>query len=384
MCGILIIYSKKKKLNKKECFISLNLLHRRGPDKKLYNFFLNQKLFIGNSILNITGKIKKGADLYRNKNIYISYNGEIYNYENLKKKFPDLNNLNNTDTEILANLHSKMNSNKVPKYINGMFAYAAYDKKNKKIFFATDPQGEKRLFKYEDNNYLIISSKTETIKKFLNRKMQLNMQAFNTYFKTRHFLYLNKSIYKNIFYLNPGEFNTFDILQNNFQSKKFDDPISWINKERYFYYKKLGLNKSSNLLRKKLIQTLKLMCPKTNFGTIFSGGVDTTLISYFLKDFKNNKFFICLNNEGKDPVADKIYNFKNYFNFKKFKKINVNLKKYFFSLKKTYNYFNSPFVSHDLVGRLKIFNFFKKIKLEFVLQVMEQMKYLEVTSRTKN
>ena len=89
MFGILIIYSKKNKLKKKECFSSLNLLHRRGPDKKLYNFFLNQKLFIGNSILSITGKIKKGTDLYKskNKNVYITYNGEIYNYENLKKNF---------------------------------------------------------------------------------------------------------------------------------------------------------------------------------------------------------------------------------------------------------------------------------------------------------
>ncbi|MDC1258259.1 asparagine synthase-related protein [Pelagibacteraceae bacterium] len=365
MCGVLVIFSKKNRLNKSNCLKSLDELHSRGPDKKLYNFFSDQRLFIGNSILKITGKIKKGNELYKsiNKKIHISFNGEIYNYEVLKKKFLKLKNPNKNDTEILANLHDQITTKQVLKYIDGMFAYTAYNQQEGKIFFATDPQGEKRLFKYEDKDYLIISSTPDPIKKFINQKLEINNEIFRTYFKTRHFLHLDKTIYDDISYLTPGELYTLDINKDNFSSKKFDDPISWINKKQYRYFKKIGLKKSSDLLKKKLITTSELMSPTTNFGTICSGGVDSTLISYFLKNNKFNKFFICLNNQGKDPVADNITSFKDHFDFKKFRLIKINLKGYFFSLSKTYKYFKFPFLTHDLVGRLKVFEFFKKKKV---------------------
>ena len=134
-------------------------------------------------------------------------------------------------------------------------------------------------------------------------------------------MHLDKTIYDDISYLTPGELYSFDINKDNFSSKKFDDPISWINEKQYRYFKKLGLKKSSDLLKKKLITTSELMSPKINFGTICSGGVDSTLISYFLKNNRFNKFFICLNNQGKDPVADNIINFKDHFDFKKFRLI---------------------------------------------------------------
>lgn len=361
MCGILVIFSKKKKINKKKSIQCLHELHNRGPDKKLYNFFDNQKLFIGNSILKITGNIKKGNDLYSsiNKKIYLSFNGEIYNYEILKKKFSNIKNPNKNDTEILASLHNRFNIEKVLKHIDGMFAFASYHKNQKKIFFATDPQGEKRLYKYDDENYLIISSTPEPIKKFLNKNFNLNSTIFENYFKTRHFLHLKNSIYENISFLNPGEIYTYDLKKNHLSSKKFDDPINWINKKHYNYFKSIGFQKSSYFLKKKLIQTSKLMIPKTNFGTICSGGVDSTLISYFLKKNKLNKFFICLNNTGKDPVADKITKFQNFFDFKNFKLIKINAKDYFLSLKRTYKSFKLPFLTHDIVGRFKIFEFFR-------------------------
>ena len=137
MCGVLVIFSKKNKLKKKDCIDSLNKLHNRGPDKKLYNFFCNQKLFIGNSILKITGNIKKGTDLYKsyNKKFYLSFNGEVYNYELLKKKFFNLNNPNKNDTEILTNLHEQLSVKRVLKNIDGMFAYAVYDQQKNSFFF---------------------------------------------------------------------------------------------------------------------------------------------------------------------------------------------------------------------------------------------------------
>ena len=60
MCGIILILSKKKKLNKNSCNLAFDAIKNRGPDKFLKQYFLNDKLFIGNSILSIVGKTKKG------------------------------------------------------------------------------------------------------------------------------------------------------------------------------------------------------------------------------------------------------------------------------------------------------------------------------------
>ena len=67
MCGVLLVYSKQKKLNKDICKATLKTLENRGPDKTLSNFFLNNQLFIGNTILNIVGPIKNERNLYKSK-----------------------------------------------------------------------------------------------------------------------------------------------------------------------------------------------------------------------------------------------------------------------------------------------------------------------------
>ena len=68
MCGILVILSKNKALNKKRCFLSTESISKRGPDKS-YGIFEKNKLFIFNSILSVTGKINsKNNSLYNSGN----------------------------------------------------------------------------------------------------------------------------------------------------------------------------------------------------------------------------------------------------------------------------------------------------------------------------
>ena len=131
MCGIFVAISKKKKLNKQICINSAKNLYNRGPDIFKYNFFLDKRLFISNTILSITGLTKKNKNLYRSKseNYAISFNGEIYNYQNLNRIY--LNNQlsfdNLTDTEVLVNLYDSVSHNRIPKLLNVMFAYAIYN-----------------------------------------------------------------------------------------------------------------------------------------------------------------------------------------------------------------------------------------------------------------
>ena len=86
MCGILVIFSKKKKLEKKICRFASNQIKSRGPDRFFENYFLDNRLYISNSILSITGEINREKNLFesQNKNFLIAFNGEIYNWKEIK------------------------------------------------------------------------------------------------------------------------------------------------------------------------------------------------------------------------------------------------------------------------------------------------------------
>ena len=122
MCGILAIFSKKKKLEKKICTYASNQIKSRGPDYFFENYFLDDRLYIANSVLSITGDLNKKKNLFKsqNGNFSIAFNGEIYNWKEIKNSEKKFYNYKN-DTELLVNMHEKFDPIEIPKKIDGMF-----------------------------------------------------------------------------------------------------------------------------------------------------------------------------------------------------------------------------------------------------------------------
>ena len=370
MCGVLLIYSKKNKLNRNICTKSLKTLEKRGPDRTLSNYFLNDHLFIGNTILNIVGPIKNKKNLYKsNSNRFkISFNGEIYNYKKFSKINKFLINPVN-DTDLLANIHDHKNEFQVVKLLEGMFAYCVFDEKNKKISFASDPQGEKKLFFYNDNEYLICCSNILGIKKFLeenNIKFKIDENRFKDYFDTRHFLFLNDSIYNKISYIEPGVLYSYFTNSNKIKTKKFDDPIQWINKKKYQKFNKskdYTFNYFDNLFQ----SVARKMIPDIPFTSLMSGGIDSSfqlkIISNLYKKYIKHAFFV--DHGKKDPISKKLKKFEKFLN-PKLKIIKLNAKKYYLNLNIVYKSIFFPFFSHDLVGRFLSYKFCSQNKYKVV------------------
>jgi asparagine synthase (glutamine-hydrolysing) len=115
MCGVFFVHSKKKVLEKERCNKIKKKLYNRGPDFLKFNYFFNDTVFLLNSVLSITGKNRQNSELIesKNKNLIISFNGEIYNYKTLLQK--DLSSFNlspdTSDTEVLVNLYQKISKN---------------------------------------------------------------------------------------------------------------------------------------------------------------------------------------------------------------------------------------------------------------------------------
>tara|TARA_Y100000816_G_C26101994_1_gene584347 strand:- start:584 stop:2329 length:1746 start_codon:yes stop_codon:yes gene_type:complete len=364
MCGILVILSKNKKLNKKKCFLSTKSINQRGPDKKLWNFFEKNKLFIFNSILSITGKINsKNNNLYNseNKNYYLSFNGEIYNYYSLKNKLKEIKNYDlSNDSKVLVNLFENYKKENISNLINGMFAYVIYDHKYKKIFFSTDPQGEKRLYKYEDKEVFILSSTPKSIKEYLG-ECKFNINSFRDYFATRHFLMMEKTIYKKISIINTGCF--FEYSTKNYTLKKtnYDNPLNWIDENKYRYFNSLNENELIEYFHDLFLNQLKLMIPKVKYGSVFSGGIDSSLQTAMISKLDKNFIPATIHHQNKDKITEKIELFEPYIQ-KKIHKFNANIKLNKIDAVKCSSVIGIPFLTHDFVGRYQISNYFKSKK----------------------
>ena len=359
MCGILVIFSKKRKLEKRICSAASNLIKSRGPDQFFENYFLNNRLYISNSILSITGETTREKNLFKskNKNFLVTFNGEIYNWQEIKKlkeKFSQYKN----DTELLVNMHEEFLPLEVSKKIDGMFAYCIYDQKKKTIYFASDAQGEKKLFYLNNDDYLIISSTISSILVTLGKK-ELNLDSIDNYLATRHYLFFNDTCYKNIKILRPGNIFTFDLNDNTLSKKNFDDPLTWISEKKMLDFQKMSEIEIMEYFKMILFEQLKKMIPNKKFGSIFSGGIDSSLQTVLLSQIQKPNDIITLNHVGKDKITGNINKFQKFID-NKINVLHIKMKNYLNDLKKSYKITQFPFLTHDFVGKYQLSKFFKE------------------------
>ena len=149
----------------------LNKLNHRGPDDKGYFLEKNRgsSIFFSHNRLEI-------VDIFNGKQPMISsdgryslvYNGEIYNSKELRIKLEDLGYkfiTDHSDTEVL--IHGFIEwGKKLPEFLNGMWSFAIYDKKQNSLFLSRDRFGEKPLFYYLNGNKFIFSSELSGITQF--------------------------------------------------------------------------------------------------------------------------------------------------------------------------------------------------------------------------
>ncbi|OUV99008.1 MAG: hypothetical protein CBD02_00120, partial [Candidatus Pelagibacter sp. TMED142] len=363
MCGVLVIFSKKgHKLQKTRCLQAADKLYNRGPDSFKSNFFRNGSLFISNTVLSITGKsIGKNLIKSKNNNFEISFNGQIYNYLDLKNRFIEKNNFDNeeSDTKLLVNLYEKINYKKIPEYLNGMFAYVVYDKQKDRLIIVNDTQGEKNFYYFENSDFFIVSSTINCIVSFLG-EISLNLVTLSNYFKTRHYMPVqNQTSYENIKLFNNSSNNIYNFKNKKLIINNYDDPFNWISENEHRRLQKLPELEVFNYFENALHEQIKLMIPQKNFGCIVSGGIDSTLQSTLVNLYSSSSINLAVDHINKDPIMKNINRFNPFFKTK-IKKIKMNKKKYQNLINKCYEIVQSPMQTHDLPSRLLLSNYFKK------------------------
>lgn len=286
MCGIAGIISlngERLKNAESRTKSMLKAMKYRGPDGSGTYTGLNGRVVLGNNRLAITDPDYpiNGPYANDNKRFVLAYNGEIYDYKEhrnkLKKK--GINFTTKTDTEVL--LKGFINKNlDFLQDIDGCWSFAILDQLEEKIIISRDLLGEKQLFYYKTKEEFIFSSEAAPLLEIINNKIELNVPEVLNSIRF-HSSSLGNTIIKGIKKLSPGHALIFNLQKKTKISEKLYinfDFISWDD----FFKSNPSDEKVMDKLSELLFLSVKNRLPTDiPFVTTLSGGIDSTLISYF-------------------------------------------------------------------------------------------------------
>lgn len=279
MCGIagIISHSPNQLICENTIQCMGDPIKYRGPDQDGYalnnsggmHFGLTHKRL---SILDLSDTGKQPM-WNKEKNIVIVFNGEIYNFLNLKGELKNLgcDFISNSDTEVLIQAYSKWGIEKTLKKIEGMFAFCLIDLLKKQSFIARDRFGEKPLYYSHQNSYLAFSSDIRSFKT-LGIPQDLNMHSLGYYFSELS-TPIEQTIYAQIQKLPPATYAEYE--GGNFQIKSYWSP-DYLLKNNITYTQ--SIVKTEQLLESAVQKCLQADVP---VGCFLSGGIDSTLVALF-------------------------------------------------------------------------------------------------------
>lgn len=286
MCGILgKIFSKRNQYDKTIFEASLNLMSHRGPDQ--FDIYYDDNLVFGHrrlSIIDLSENARQPFHSFDNS-ISMVFNGEIYNYQELKNDLHQSGYKFRTtsDTEVLVNLFHRDGIDCISK-LNGMFAICIYNHKDQSTYLIRDRLGIKPLYYYfnqEDKN-LTFASEIKSILRLEDKKEFVkNPYALSSYLSFRYPI-MDDTFFKEIDCLSAGHYIKF-------QDNKIKKVKYW-NPSKLFELQKNGKSEDYYLSELKSILNSAIqyrMISDVPIGAFLSGGVDSSIVTAIMA--LNNK-----------------------------------------------------------------------------------------------
>jgi len=287
MCGIVGFITDRQFDSLKENLPeALSSLSHRGPDD--YGIWDDGRdgVGLGHRRLSIIDLSPAGRQPMESEdvNVKIVFNGEVYNFKEIREDLKKLGHTFNskTDTEVILKAYIQWGSECLKLFI-GMFSIAIWDGRKKVLFLARDRIGIKPLYYYISENTLIFASELKSIMAFAAFHRELDFDAFSLYL---HFQFIpgSRTIFRNTYKLLPGEYAIF-----NGES---------INIKPYWCVSDVNQNKNSNQITeqehlKKLDQLLTVavsdrMISDVPLGALLSGGIDSSLVVSIMQKVSTN------------------------------------------------------------------------------------------------
>lgn len=262
-----------------------NALQHRGPDDS--GIYWDDCFGLAHARLSIIDLSDSGRQPMSTEDgrYVIVFNGEIYNFQGLRKELSEKGYCfsTGTDTEVLLNLYKEYREGCLQK-LRGMFAFAIWDNKEKELFLCRDRIGKKPLYYFYDGTYIAFASEIKSILKIPSVGKEIAPTAVVDYLK---YLYVPhpKSIYKNIYKLEPGHFLVYKngkVHSRKYWDIDFSTPLSGNADDIADEL----LSVISDSVRTRLISDVPL-------GAFLSGGIDSSGIVSLMSELENEPVKTC-------------------------------------------------------------------------------------------
>ncbi len=275
MCGIAGIWNKNgNPVNQQELNIMVSRMKHRGPDAR--GTWYDKNIALGHSRLKIIDISNNANQPFTDGGDVLVFNGEIFNYNNLKKELSSSYNfITNSDTEVLFRCLQKWGTKALNK-IEGQFAFAFYNKKDKKLLLARDHVGICPLYILNNENEIIFSSEIRPILEI--RKSTLDKQGVLDYFSYRYNIQNGHTFFSTIKRFNPAHYCLIDLEKKTVSEKRY-----WRLK---FRKRELTSNNNLQLNFNDIFdeEVKKQTIADVPVGMFLSGGIDSgALLNGFSK-----------------------------------------------------------------------------------------------------
>jgi asparagine synthase (glutamine-hydrolysing) len=272
MCGIAGIVATED--SRQAVNRMIEALKHRGPDD--WGVWSDHDCTLGHRRLAILDLSQAGRNPLGNQNgkIQITFNGEIYNFQALRRQLEGLGYhfRTRTDTEVIVNAYEAWGVDCLRR-LRGMFAFAIWDAERRRLFLARDRVGKKPLFYGQFGKRFLFASELQGLLADPAVPRQVDAAAIDAYLSWGY-IAAPHTAYKNIFKLPPAHYLTLDVKESGFA----------IDVARYWsleYAPKLELGEAEAVeaLREKLTEAVRLrMISDVPLGAFLSGGIDSSII----------------------------------------------------------------------------------------------------------
>jgi asparagine synthase (glutamine-hydrolysing) len=252
----------------------------RGPDSS--GVFIDEHVSLGNNLLAI---MEMPTDISvpfvsPDRNYAFTYNGEVYNFKELRRELQDLGDTFSTegDTEVLFKGLIRHGEKFIEK-LDGMFAFAFYNRRQGRLILARDRMGMKPLYYFVDKDRFIFSSELRGIFEHPIERI-LDMRGTAVFFSLGY-VPGNRTLIQNIFKLPPGQYLSYDLKKQTFDLQKFA-----VRKELT-----TELFNPETMREKITLAVSEHTMGLRPFGLYLSGGLDSSIILHELAQHSREKIY---------------------------------------------------------------------------------------------
>ncbi len=281
MCGIAGYISPDKAITETKLQQAAELIKHRGPDAAGFYFSEDKTVGLAHRRLSILDlSTAANQPMHSADGRYcIIFNGEVYNFNELKQQLRDKGKSLRTtsDTEVILELFIQKGVSSFAS-LNGMFAFAIFDIQQRIITLCRDHAGVKPLFYYADEKQFAFASEIKAIKKMIG-KAEINREAI-PYFLHLGFIPEPLTIYKNIYKFPAAGYLQFSIDNTSFRNVSSEIKSFWKLEDKILQRKnndEVSAKKDLNDLLYDSIE--KQLISDVPIGTFLSGGVDSSVVT---------------------------------------------------------------------------------------------------------